>query len=438
MQMTETRKIKVEALSRVEGEGALHVILDGDVVRDVQLSIYEPPRFFEAFLRGRPLEEVPDITARICGICPVAYQMSSVHAIEQALEVTVPPEIRRLRRLLYCGEWIESHVLHMHLLHAPDFFDADSGIDLAGKFPDEINRGLRLKKHGNQLLEALGGRAIHPINVAVGGFYRAPKRDELQRLIPDFQWGLEAAIAATQWVSTFEFPAFTPDYDLVAMTHPDEYPMNEGDIASTSGVKIDVKDYEQQFAERQVPHSTALHSVRTDRDARGDCYHVGPLARIALNFERLSESARKTADQIGFDSTCRNPFQAIIARGLEVIHAYEEALQILRDYRPFSPPRISYQHKQGTGCAATEAPRGLLYHRYQVDDQGEITFAKIVPPTSQNQLQIEQDLRHWLPEILAQDDRRTAMLCERLIRSYDPCISCSTHFLNFTVQRSSS
>jgi sulfhydrogenase subunit alpha len=185
--MSESRTIQVKALTRVEGEGGLHVRLRGDVVEEVQLSIYEPPRFFEAFLQGRPLEEVPDIVARICGICPVAYQMSAVHALEMVLGITVSPEVRKLRRLLYCGEWIESHVLHVHLLHAPDFFNCNSGIELAQRFPKEVTRGLRLKKHGNELLEALGGRAIHPINVTVGGFYRAPRKEELARLIPDFE-----------------------------------------------------------------------------------------------------------------------------------------------------------------------------------------------------------------------------------------------------------
>ncbi len=430
--MTETRSIKVEALTRVEGEGGLHVKLNGNVVEDVQLSIYEPPRFFEAFLCDRPLEEVPDITARICGICPVAYQMSAVHALEAALGVSITPEIRRMRRLLYCGEWIESHCLHMHLLHAPDFFGVDSGIELAGRFPDEVNRGLRLKKHGNELLEVLGGRAIHPINVAVGGFYRAPKRDELERLIPDFEWGLDAAIEATRWAATLDFPDFDREYDMVALSHPNEYAMNEGQVASTSGLSIDVSDYEREFAEEHVSQSTALHSVRT---AGNSCYHVGPLARLNLNFAQLSSVAQRVADEIGFVLPCMNPFRAIVARGLEVIHAYDEALQILRDYRPFKPPRIEYEHTAGSGCAATEAPRGLIYHHYAVDKQGKVNAAKIVPPTSQNQRQIEDDLRGWLPEVLQDDDRRTALDCERLIRTYDPCISCSTHFLKLTVER---
>lgn len=426
------RTIKVEALTRVEGEGGLYVQLDGDEIRDVKLSIYEPPRFFEAFLQGRKLEEVPDITARICGICPVAYQMSAVHALESALGVTITPEIRRLRRLLYCGEWIESHSLHMHLLHAPDFLGYHGVADMAAHFPDEAKRGLRLKKHGNELLEVLGGRAIHPINVAVGGFYRAPKRDQLIKLLPDFEWGLEAAVEATEWVATFAFPAFTRPYEMVALHHPDEYAMNEGQVASTNGLSIDVRDYEQHFEERHVEHSTALHSVRQGTDTS---YHVGPLARVNLNYEQLSPRARQLADELDIDWPCWNPFQAIVARGIELVHAYEEAIGIIQDYRPLRPSRIEYTHHAGFGCAATEAPRGLIYHRYEVDRDGKIQFAKIVPPTSQNQQQIEEDLRDWLPRIIVDDDQQTALDCERLIRCYDPCISCSTHFLKLTIDR---
>ncbi|MFY9253111.1 MAG: Ni/Fe hydrogenase subunit alpha [Fuerstiella sp.] len=435
--MTETRHITVEALTRVEGEGGLSIRMNGDVIEDVQLSIYEPPRFFEAFLQGRPLEEVPDITARICGICPVAYQMTTVHALEMALGVQISPEIRRLRRLLYCGEWIESHALHMHLLHAPDFFGEHSGIDLAARFPDEVNRGLRLKKHGNELLEVLGGRAIHPVNVAVGGFYRAPRRAELQKLIPDFEWGLQAAIDSTRWVAGFDFPDFERDYEMVALSHPDEYPMSEGRIVSRGGLNIAVDDYENHFAEQHVRHSTALQSGMLEHksDKTGTCYHVGPLARVNLNFGRLSPSARQVAEEINFSVPCLNPFKAIIARGLEVIHAYEESLEIIRSYQPFKPPRIAFDHRDGEGVSATEAPRGIIFHRYSVDAAGKIVTAKIVPPTSQNQRQIEEDLRDFLPSVLSDDDKTTAMGCERLIRSYDPCISCSTHFLTVTVER---
>ncbi len=437
--MSHTRTIKVEALTRVEGEGGLYVRLEGEQIEDVKLSIYEPPRFFEAFLKGRRLEEVPDITARICGICPVAYQMSAVHALEAALGVKISPEIRRLRRLLYCGEWIESHALHMHLLHAPDFIGVHSGIELAEHFPDEVNRGLRLKKHGNELLEVLGGRAIHPVNVAVGGFYRAPKKDDLLNLLPDFEWGLEAAIDTAKWVATLDFPDFTRPYDMVALQHPDEYAMNEGDVASTSGLTVPVTEYEQHYEEFHVEHSTALHSGRVEQDSVGyGSYHVGPLARVNLNRENLTPRAKKLADEVGIDWPCWNPFQAIVARGVELVHAYEEAIQIIRDYRPYHPSRIHYSHKSSSGCAATEAPRGLIFHRYEVDDDGLVKFAKIVPPTSQNQQQIEDDLRDWLPRVLGGTDEEAARDCERLVRCYDPCISCSTHFLKLTVDRGES
>jgi coenzyme F420-reducing hydrogenase alpha subunit len=427
-----TRTIRVEALTRVEGEGGLHVRLRGDQVEDVQLTIFEPPRLFEAFLRGRALEDVPDITARICGICPVAYQMSSVHALEAALGVTISPEVRRLRRLLYCGEWIESHALHMHLLHAPDFLGYESGLAMARDFRDEVNRGLRLKKHGNQLLEALGGRAIHPVNVAVGGFYRAPKREELAALVSDFEWGLQAAIDTTRWVAGLDFPQFDRPYRMVALVHPDEYAMNEGLITTTDREAVTVAEYERHYEERHVPHSTALHSVH---QPDGGPYFVGPLARVNLSLDRLSPTARRLADEIGIQWPSMNSFHGIVARGLELVHSFEESLEIIRDYRPAKPPRVPYAYRAGTGCAATEAPRGLIYHRYSVDTGGLVTEAKIVPPTSQNQGQIEDDLRHYLPRVLDTDADRTARACEHLVRNYDPCISCSTHFLRLTIER---
>ena len=427
-----TRTIRIEALTRVEGEGGLKVRLCDGVVEDVQLQIYEPPRFFEALLRGRSVEEVPDITARICGICPVAYQMSSVHALEQALGVSITPEIRRLRRLLYCGEWIESHALHVYLLNAPDFLGFESGLEMAERFPDEVNRGLRMKKIGNQLLEVLGGRAIHPVNVAVGGFYRSPEREAMQQLIPHFEWAVQAAVETTRWVAGFEFPDFNCDCELVSLVHPDEYPMNEGTIAGSSGLALPVSDFETEFTEQQVSHSTALHCVRASNSAS---YLVGPLARIGLNLEKLSTTARRVADELRVEGPCHNPFRSIVARGLELIHAFEEALSILRDYQPARPARIPYEHRAGVGWSATEAPRGLLYHRYRVDDAGQVCEARIVPPTSQNQRQIEADLRRWLPGILTEPDHIVARKCENLVRCYDPCISCSTHFLRVMIER---
>jgi coenzyme F420-reducing hydrogenase alpha subunit len=430
--MSAERKIRVEALARVEGEGGLYVRLRGDEVDEVRLDIYEPPRLFERLLQGRHFSEVPDITARICGICPIAYQMSSIHAIEAALDVSPPAELRRLRRLLYCGEWIESHALHMHLLHAPDFLGYASGLDLAADYPEQLQRGLRLKKHGNALLELFGGRAIHPINVAVGGFFRVPDRDSAARLIPDFEWGLEAAIETTRWVASFDFPEVRRPYEMVSLAHPDEYPMNEGRIESSGGLSILAADFESHFSERQVPHSTALHCLRRDQ---GTSYLVGPLSRVNLNLDRLAEPARRLIDELEIDWPCTNPHQSIVARGLEIVHAYAEALEILRHYRPPRASQVAAQARHASGAAATEAPRGLLYHRYEIGGDGLVQRATIIPPTSQNQAQIENDLRWLVAGMTDAADEQIAHDCERLVRSYDPCISCSTHFLKLTMER---
>lgn len=426
--MTADETIEVPVLTRVEGEGGVTIRLKDQRIAEVQLRIYEPPRLFESLLVGRPLEETPDITARICGICPVAYQMSSVHALEAALGITITPSIRQLRRLLYCGEWIESHGLHVHLLHAPDFFNAASGIELAQRHPEPVQRGLRLKKHGNQLLEVVGGRAIHPINCAVGGFYRWPQVNALRQLIPAFEWGLQAAIEATEWVAAFPFPEFSAPYEFVALHHPGEYPFNEGELRSSAGWQAPVAEFPQRFEERQVPHSTALQAVRLPTEAS---YFLGPLARVNLNHDQLRPSAKRLAERYGIVGECRNPFRNIIARCIELVQVYDEALELLSTFTPAGPSRIAYEHRAGRGCAATEAPRGMLFHEYEVDAAGKIVSAQIVPPTSQNQRQIEVDLQHYLTKHLdgGASREQLAVDAERLVRTYDPCISCSTHFL---------
>ena len=431
--MPANRTFEVKALSRVEGEGALYIKLNGDQVEHVELNIYEPPRFFESFLRGRAIHEVPDITARICGICPVAYQMTACHALEKALGITVTPEIRTLRRLLYCGEWIESHALHMYLLHAPDFLGYESGISMAGDHREVVEKGLRMKKIGNEILEILGGRAIHPINVTVGGFYRAPNCEALKKLLPELEWGLTAATDTLELVSGFEFPDLELDYDCVSVKHPNEYPMNEGRIVSTSGLDIAAEQYEQYFDERHMPQSTALHSVMLPE---GKAYLVGPLSRINLCFEQLAPTAKQAAEKCGISWPSRNNFQSIVARAIEVIDAYEEAIAIVKSYNAEpAQSRVPYTPKAGAGCHATEAPRGLIYHRYRIGDDGLIAEAKIVPPTSQNQGQIENDLRAYVPHVAAFDDAVATQKCEHLIRNYDPCISCSTHFLDLRIDR---
>ncbi|HET7080357.1 MAG TPA: Ni/Fe hydrogenase subunit alpha, partial [Chloroflexia bacterium] len=379
--MAKSKTIQVDYLARVEGEGGLHVKITGDAVTDVKLRIFEPPRFFEALLRGRAYSEAPDITARICGICPVAYQMSSVHAMEDAFGVRVEGQLRALRRLLYCGEWIESHVLHIYMLHAPDFLGYQDAIQLAKDYPEVVRRGLALKKAGNDLMSVIGGREIHPINVHVGGFYRVPTRQELADITERLRWARDAALETVRLVATFPFPRFEQDYEFVALQHPDEYPLNEGRIVSNKGLDIAVREYEDHFAEEHVAHSNALQSALKARGA----YLAGPLARYNLNFDRLSPLAQEAAREAGLGRVCRNPFQSIIVRAVETVYACDEALRILDAYERPATPAVPVTPRAGIGYGCTEAPRGLLYHRYEIDERGLIVNAKIVPPTSQNQ-----------------------------------------------------
>ena len=425
------KTIKVGYLARVEGEGSLDVSIRDGKVEEIRLGIFEPPRFFEAFLRGRAFGEAPDITARICGICPVAYQMSACHAMEDALGVTVDGPLRELRRLLYCGEWIESHTLHVYMLHAPDFLGYDGAVEMARDHAAIVQRGLQLKKAGNDIVALVGGREIHPVNVRVGGFYRVPKRRELAPLADKLERARDAALATVQWVAGFDFPDCQRDYEFVALSHPNEYPMNEGRIVSSKGLDIEVRDYDAHFEEFQVPHSNALQArIR----ARGH-YLVGPAARYSLNQQKLSPLARDAAREAGLGNTCRNPYQSIILRSLEVLYACDEALRIISAYEEPDRPSVACDIRPGVGFGCTEAPRGILYHRYEIDGDGTILDADIVPPTAQNQPSIEDDLRHFIPAWSNLDDEALQWRCEQTIRNYDPCISCATHFLNLNVQR---
>jgi len=426
-----SKTIKVDYLARVEGEGALYVRIKNSQVVDVKLKIFEPPRFFEAFLRGRAFTEAPDITARICGICPIAYQMSAMHALEDAFGVVVDGQLRALRRLIYCGEWIESHTLHVYMLHAPDFLGYESAFHMAKDHAEIVQRGLQLKKAGNEIVTLLGGREIHPINVRVGGFYKVPTRRELAPLEERLKWARDAALETVRWTATLPFPEFELDYEFVALQHPDEYPFNEGRLVSNQGLDISVREYEDHFVEEHVPHSNALHSVLKQRGA----YFVGPMARYSLNFEKLSPLVQEAARAAGLGAVCRNPFQSIVVRSVEVLHACDEALRLIAEYEMPDQPAVAMEPRAATGYGCTEAPRGILYHRYQLDDQGTILDARIIPPTSQNQKTIENDLRQFVPKHLDLPHETLTWQCEQTIRNYDPCISCATHFLKLHIER---
>ncbi|WP_329478927.1 Ni/Fe hydrogenase subunit alpha [Kribbella sp. NBC_01484] len=425
------RQLNVSSLARVEGEGALRVTVRDGVVERADLQIYEPPRFFEALLRGRGYTEPPDITARICGICPVAYQTSACTAIEDSCGVRVGGPIGELRRLLYCGEWISSHALHIYLLHAPDFLGYPDAIALATAHRDIVERGLALKKAGNAILELVGGRPIHPINVRVGGFYSAPGRDRLDALAAQLRPALEAAIATVHWVAGFDFPDLELDHELLAVHDPARYAIEGGTtLRRSDGPAFGVDAFSDHVVEEQVRHSTALHAALDGRR-----YLTGPLARYTLNHERLSPLARELAAGAGLGSECRNPFRSIVVRAVETVYAVEEALRLIESYQPPEPPYVGVRARDGVGHGVSEAPRGLLYHRYAIGADGLVRSATIVPPTSQNQAAIEEDLRRVVSAHLDLGDEALTALCERTIRNYDPCISCSTHFLELSVER---
>jgi len=427
---TERRRLTVRALARVEGEGRLDVTVADGAVEHARLDIYEPPRFFEAFLRGRDFREPPDITSRICGICPVAYQVSACNALEQACAVTIDPRVRALRRLLYCGEWIASHTLHIYFLHAPDFLGLPDSIELARADRAAVERGLALKKAGNAILEKIGGRPIHPINVRVGGFYRAPTRAELDPLAETLRRALDDALDTVRWVAGFDFPDVRLDPVLMALHDDAGYAIEDGVVRTSAGGQFPAAEFTNRVRERQVPDSTALHA-RLD----GGPVLTGPLARYTLNHAQLSGAAAAAAADAGLGGECRNPFRSIVVRAVEVAYAVEEALRLIDEYERPEPAAKAVAARAGTGHGVSEAPRGLLYHRYEISGDGTIRSADIVPPTAQNQDVIEADLVDRIGAHLDLPDAELTALCERVIRNHDPCISCATHFLDLRVTR---
>jgi coenzyme F420-reducing hydrogenase alpha subunit len=427
-------RFQIQNLTRVEGEGSLHLTIRDGLVSEARLQIFEAPRYFEALVVGRTPNEVIDIVSRICGICPVAYQMSAVHAFEDLFEIEVDPATRALRRLLYCAEWLESHALHVYLLHAPDFLGYPSAVELARDHRQLVTDGLRLKQIGNELLAFLGGRAIHPASGRVAGFSRAPRRSELTRLAPALHEALGLARATVDVALGLVPPVFEREPRLVALRNPGQYPMNEGRIISNDGLNLPVQSWNEAFHEVQVPWSNALQA----RGADGLPYLLGPAARLVLDHDQLHPLAREALDASGaLESIRRNPYRSIVARGIELVQAAADAIDIVEAYRPADAPAVAWRSRPGIAAWATEAPRGLLFHRYEVGEDGLVAAATIVPPTSQNQAAIEADVAAFAPRVLDLPMEAATHQLEQLIRAYDPCISCATHFLDVSIDRRS-
>jgi sulfhydrogenase subunit alpha len=420
--------IKTDSLARVEGEGGVFVEIKDGVVTKVHLRIFEAPRFFEAFLVGRYCQDVVDFTARICGICPVAYQMSSVHAVEKIFGVAISRPVRELRRLMYCGEWIESHALHVYFLHGPDFYGIESAFAGRG-YLETAKRGIRFKSLGNALLAVLGGRPIHPVSVRVGGFFRLPDRKALFSLLPALEDAYAESLAAIEWASGLDFGEDTlDDTECVAIGTAVEYPMNEGRVISTRGLDESFEGFLECIQEYQVGYSTALHAgVR--RDGAVNTYLVGPLARLNLHHEKLPSGIKGVMRESGVVLPLRNLGMAIVARSIEIAYAFHEAMRIIRGYEEPEKPCESFEPAAGAAVWVTEAPRGLLLHRYELDDRGYVTAATIIPPTSQNLAHMEGSIRDFVTRHPGSPPDFLRKETEKIVRSYDPCISCSAHMV---------
>jgi coenzyme F420-reducing hydrogenase alpha subunit len=427
-----SRNITGSPMARIAGEAALRLRIRNGEVSRADLRAFEPPRFFETLLRGRRFDEVPDIVARICGICPVAHQVTAILALERACGIEVPRPIADLRRLLYLGEWIESHALHIYLLHAPDFLGAHSAIQLAATHAPLVEQALRLKTLGTEIVRVIGGRENHPVNLKVGGFYRLPAATDVHRLAGELAWALEAATATVAFTATLPFPHVDLAYECVSIREATGYPLLGGRLLSTSGLDLAPRQFEEIFAEAPVAPANARHGAAR---AGGAPYLVGPLARYMLNADRLGPSARAAADAAGLAGPCTNPYRSIVVRAVELVQCCEDALHLVRSYETPSAPSLAGTARATRESAWSEAPRGLLYHRYSMDGRGIILDATIVPPSAQNQRVMERDLAHVASANLQLPEDQLARRCEQAIRNYDPCISCATHVLRLEVDR---
>ncbi len=420
---TSGKKIEVCYLARVEGQADIKVEVTstGDV--KAQFAVFEPIRFIEAFLEGREYYEAHEIASRICGICPIAHQMTALRAVENALNVEVTSQTIALRRLLALSGWIQSHTLSLYFLTLPDYLGFGSVMDVANEYMDSVKQALRLKKLGNDLSEIVGGRAVHPISAVFGGFSKAPRKEDLAEIRQRSQREKEDIWDTVDLFRSFDYPEIDRKTELVAISSDEEYAVNEGRLKSTNGLNLSERQYRVYVQEKEVPYSNAKKSFINDRD-----FLSGPIARVSINYEQLTSDAKKAAKLLNLNLPCCNPFANIKARVVELVYALDEINRIV-DVLKLDYSEQPMKAEKGNSCegfALTEAPRGLLYHSYKLDSSGLVKKADIVPPTAHNSASIEASLRGLAPKLL-EKKQDLKLGCEKLLRAYDPCISCSVH-----------
>lgn len=434
--MKKSLSLNVHMLTRVEGHGHVVVDIREGVLKKAQLQIVEAPRFFEAMLQGRSIFEAQHITSRICGICACGHSLASIQAAEDAIGFSPGEQTLRLRRLLLDMENLDSHILHVYMLVLPDLFGVKSFMGLIPEHEETVRRVLRMKKTCNRVCEILVGRHVHPISCVVGGFTKLPdprQLDEMYRLLTQLRNDL--AVTA-ELFSRLEFPTFTRETEYVGLVSDEpDYPMLQGDIGSSDGVRKVKQDYRAVTNEFMVRHSTAKHA-RLSRNS----YSVGALARFNLNHAKLHVAARDVAAKLNLKAPCYNPFLNSAAQLVECVHCSEDALAQVEALITSGVDRseaivvgvneaATIPVRAGSGVGAVEVPRGLLFHHYEVDAKGIIQRANCVIPTGQNLQNIEDDMAKLVPEMLERSEAEITRMLEMLVRAYDPCISCSTHCL---------
>ena len=413
-------KIEIDYLARVEGEAALVIELNGAPF--LQLKIFEPPRFFEGFLVGRRYDEVGDIVSRICGICPVSHMTTAILAVEKATGIAVSEQTTVLRRLFSTSQIVASHLVHLYALALPDYYGYPGIVGMQGRLGEKIARFIRMKNVMNLLTGLIGGRPLHPVTHLPGGFTSIPNQDEFGEVLEKLKSIRPDTEQVVRDVAAFELPDFHAPCEHVALHGPEAYAINGGRIVSDRGLDITIDEYDAHFKEREVPYAFAKQSALEG----SSIFRVGALSRLNNKFDKLQERTRSLADEVGLSPPDDNPFHNNLAQSLEVVDGIEQCIQILESTR-FEDEELYAAPEAGAGGAATEAPRGLLYHWYKIDRSGVVEQAKIVTPTSHNFLVIERDLKDLVAQYQDLDRAKLQLLCEQLIRAYDPCFSCSVH-----------
>jgi len=411
-------KINIDYIARVEGEGAVKFEIKGGKLKELKLNIWEPPRFFEGFLVGRKYDEVPDIVSRICGICPVSHMTTSIYAIEKAIGFTPSLEIKKIRRIMSLSQIAASHLVHLYMLALPDYYR----LNMISGLEKEIKRLIRLKEAVNNVTASFGGRPLHPVAIIVGGFTKVPSRDEIGRMIKGLEDIKKDALETVKMISGLNYPDFKNSTEYVALFSKNDYAINEGTIASISGLKAEIDDYHSYFEEEEVSYSNAKRTVLKGKEP----IMVGALSRLNIKFDMLHPEAKKAAEKIGFNILQKNPYLNNVAQAIEIVHSIWECIELL-DSLSIKDFFIKINVKEGSGSAATEAPRGMLYHQYELNGRGVIERANIVTPTAYNFLSLEESLKKLVNENIDKPVEELSLLCEMLVRAYDPCFSCSVH-----------